>query len=68
MTKDWDKLSEDLKESMTTINDLYCGKHVVLNLQEYAGAALSDCRNLLRQVGQRLEEKSICLGIGKNVP
>ena len=40
MTKDWDKLSEDLKESMTTVNDLYCGKHV--NLQEYVGAALSD--------------------------
>ena len=27
---------------MTTVNDLYCGKHVVLNLQEYAGSALDD--------------------------
>lgn len=30
-----------MKKEMTTINDLYCGKHIILNLQEYAGAALN---------------------------
>lgn len=38
----WEELSDETKENMKCVNDLYCGKHVVLNLQEYAGSALSD--------------------------
>ena len=37
----WKQLSTELKADMTRVNDLYCGKHLVLNFQEYAGAALS---------------------------
>ena len=42
ITSNWDQLSQAVKEQMTCVNYLYCGKHLVLNLQEYAGAALSD--------------------------
>ena len=44
--ENWDSLSDELKVNMTSINDLYCGKHVILNLQEYAGAALSEWENV----------------------
>nr|XP_054753570.1 uncharacterized protein LOC129259298 [Lytechinus pictus] len=36
----WEQLSGQLKKEMASVNDLYCGKHLVLNFQEYAAAAL----------------------------
>lgn len=35
-------ISAKVKDRMTSINDLYCGKHLVLNKQEYEAAALND--------------------------
>ena len=40
--KEMGRAKRCLKKSMITGNDLYSGKHVVLNLQEYAGWALND--------------------------
>ena len=37
---DWDDLSEQAKKEIIEINDLYCGKHLVLNFQEYSATAL----------------------------
>ena len=66
VTKDWDKLSPELKQSMTTINDLYCGKHLVLNLQEYAGAALSDWESV-EASGGKIGRENIYHGAEKNL-
>ena len=38
----WDTLSDSVKDNMTIVNDLYCGKHLILNFQEYAGVALNE--------------------------
>ena len=42
VVREWETLSDTVKNNLKSVNDLYCGKHVVLNLQEYAGAALYD--------------------------
>ena len=36
----WAEIDDNVKQEMSTINDMYCGKHLVLNLQEYAASAL----------------------------
>ena len=42
----WQQLDEGIHEELVTLNDLYCGKHLVLNFQEYAASALREweCR------------------------
>ena len=55
----WDALSDTVKTNMMTVNDLYCGKHVVLNLQEYAGAALYDCESVESAGGKIGREKHL---------
>lgn len=58
VTENWDKLSEEVKENMTSVNDLYCGKHV-LNLQDYAGAALYDWEMVESSGGKIGREKHL---------
>ena len=55
----WDKLSPETKTNMTTINDLYCGKHLVLNLQDYAGAALKEWEQVESDSGKLGREKHL---------
>ena len=50
---------------MTSINDLYCGRHVILNLQEYAGAALYDWENVETSGGKVGREKHLMWNRGK---
>lgn len=38
----WENLSDETKANMSSVNDLYCGMHLVLNFQDYAGAALKE--------------------------
>ena len=38
----WEKLSDETKANMSLVNDLYCGMHLILNFQDYAGAALKE--------------------------
>ena len=38
----WNDLSQDIKDELITINDVYCGKHLILNLQEYASTAVNE--------------------------
>ena len=59
VVESWDSLSLEIKENMTAINDLYCGKHVVLNLQEYAGSALSDWETVESSGGKLGREKHL---------
>ena len=35
-------MTNHIKQKLSTINDMYCGKHLILNLQEYASAALNE--------------------------
>ena len=44
---------------MTAINDFYCGKHLVLNLQEYAGAALKEWEQVKSATGKLGREKHL---------
>ena len=43
---------------MATINDLYCGKHLVLNLQEYASSALCEWEQIEAGDGKIGREKT----------
>ena len=45
---------------MTSINDFYCGKHLVLNMQEYAGDALKEWEQVESTTGK--------LGLEKHLP
>lgn len=65
MVENWHELSDETKEKRESVNDLYCGKHVVLNLQEYAGSALSDWE-LVNSDGAKLgREKHLLWNRGK---
>ncbi len=58
----WDQLSENVKYNMTIVNDLYCGKHLILNFQDYAGAALNDWEKVEVDVGQIGRDKFVRWG------
>ena len=47
IVENWGSLSDEAKQEMIEINDLYCGKHLVLNLQEYASTALYEWEKVL---------------------
>ena len=55
----WDKLSAETKTNMTAINDFYCGRHLVLNLQDYAGAALKEWEQVESDSGKLGREKHL---------
>ncbi|PIK53027.1 hypothetical protein BSL78_10088 [Apostichopus japonicus] len=58
-TTNWDELSEEVKDAMTTINDFYCGKHLVLNLQDFVGAALKEWEQVESTTGKLGREKHL---------
>ena len=59
VTENWDELDDGIKQEMCTINDLYCGKHLVLNLQEYAAGALCEWEKIESQDGKLGREKKL---------
>ncbi|XP_033632036.1 uncharacterized protein LOC117293722 [Asterias rubens] len=59
VTANWESLSDETKANMTTINDLYCGKHLVLNMQDYAGAALKEWEQVESTTGKLGREKHL---------
>eukprot|EP00057_Strongylocentrotus_purpuratus_P020165 XP_011674639.1 PREDICTED: uncharacterized protein LOC105443312 [Strongylocentrotus purpuratus] len=59
VTDNWADIGEDLKKQLATINDLYCGKHFVLNLQEYASAAILEWEKIKSSNGKLGREKKM---------
>lgn len=59
VTDNWADIGEDLKKQLATINDLYCGKHFVLNLQEFASAALLEWEKIESSNGKLGKEKKL---------
>ena len=59
VTENWELLSEDVKQELATMNDLYCGKHLVLNLQEYAASALCEWEKIEAEDGKIGREKKL---------
>ncbi|XP_072048132.1 uncharacterized protein [Amphiura filiformis] len=55
----WEELSENVRVELVTINDLYCGKHLVLNLQEYAASALNEWEKVESGGGKLGRERHI---------
>ena len=53
----WEQLSGQIKKEMASVNDLYCGKHLVLNFQEYATAALQAWETV-ESAGRKLGRES----------
>ena len=61
----WEELNEEIKEQLKEINDIYCGKHLVLNLQEYAQSALYEWEEVETNSGKLGREKHILWNRGK---
>ncbi len=59
VTKNWQQIDDNVKQRLSTIYDLFCGKHLVLNLQEYAGSALYELENIEAGEGKN------CFGVGE---
>ena len=59
VTENWADIDEETKQHLATINDLYCGKHLVLNLQEYASAALIEWEKIESCNGKLGREKKL---------
>ena len=55
----WEELDEEVKQELATLNDLYCGKHLILNLQEYAGSALCEWEVIEADGGKLGREKKV---------
>ena len=58
--ENWENIDDDVKQEFSTVNDMYCGKHLVLNIQEYAGSAL--CK------WERIEVEDGKIGCDKKLP
>ena len=59
VTKKLDELDDDIRQEMCTINNLYSGKHLILNLQEYDATALCEWEKIESQDGKLGHEKKL---------
>ncbi|XP_041481824.1 uncharacterized protein LOC121428993 [Lytechinus variegatus] len=57
--ENWESLDDGVKQEIATINDLYCGKHLVLNLQEYSASALCEWEKVEANEGKLGREKQV---------
>ena len=48
----WNEMSENVKDELSTINDVCCGKYLILNLQEHASSALNEWEKVECKDGQ----------------
>ncbi|XP_072040335.1 uncharacterized protein [Amphiura filiformis] len=65
VTENWEDIDDDVKQQMLTINDMYCGKHLVLNLQEYAASALFEWEIIEAGENKLGREKKVLWSRGK---
>ena len=65
VTDNWEEIDDDVKHQLSTINDLFCGKHLVLNLQEYAASALYEWERIEADDGKLGRENKMLWSRGK---
>ena len=53
------RMSEEMKDTMTAINDFYCRRHLVLNLQDCVSAALTEWEQVKSATGKQGREKHL---------